>query len=75
LNWNGASAAVQTVSEARQRHELTDTPPLGPFALTHWSGNSDHLHCLNTEASAKGLRYGMALTVAREVAAPASLRR
>lgn len=27
LNWNGASAAVHMVSEARERHEPADTPP------------------------------------------------
>lgn len=65
-------------------------PVEGPFALTHRSGNSDHLHCVNMAAIARGLRRGMALADARaicpdlatrsadlaaEVAALASLRR
>lgn len=40
-------------------------PIEGPFALTHRSGNADHLHCLNGVASAKGLRRGMPLADAR----------
>ncbi len=65
-------------------------PVEGPFALTHRSGNSDHLHCVNLAAIARGLRRGMALAdaraicpdiatrpadLAREAAALASLRR
>lgn len=65
-------------------------PVEGPFALTHRSGNSDHLHCVNLVAIARGLRRGMALAdaraicpdiatrpadLAREAAALASLRR
>ena len=42
-------------------------PVEGPFALTHRSGNSDHLHCLNTAAMARGLRRGMALADARAI--------
>lgn len=69
---------------------LRRRPLEGPLALTHRSGNADHLHCLNTEASARGLHRGMALAdaraicpdlttrpadLAREAAALASLRR
>lgn len=69
---------------------LRTRPVEGPFALTHRSGNADHLHCLNTAASARGLTRGMALAdaraicpdlatrpadLAREAAALASLRR
>ncbi|MDQ1850658.1 DNA polymerase Y family protein [Gemmobacter fulvus] len=69
---------------------LRTRPVEGPFALIHRSGNADHLHCLNTAASAKGLHRGMALAdaqaicpdlatrpadIAREAAALASLRR
>jgi protein ImuB len=65
-------------------------PVEGPFALTHRSGNTDHLHCLNPAASARGLSRGMSLAdaraicpdlatrtadLAREAAALASLRR
>jgi protein ImuB len=69
---------------------LRTRPLEGPFALTHRSGNADHLHCLNQAASARGLTRGMALAdaraicpdlstrpadLAREAAALASLRR
>lgn len=69
---------------------LRTRPLEGPFALTHRSGNTDHLHCLNMAASARGLHRGMALAdaraicpdlatrpadLAREAAALASLRR
>ena len=69
---------------------LRNRPVEGPFALTHRSGNSDHLHCLNQTASARGLTRGMALAdaraicpdlatrpadLAREAAALANLRR
>ena len=69
---------------------LRTRPVEGPFALTHRSGNADHLHCLNMAASARGLHRGMALAdaraicpdlatrpadLAREAAALASLRR
>lgn len=69
---------------------LRSRPVEGPFALTHRSGNADHLHCLNPAASARGLSRGMALAdaraicpdlatrpadLAREAAALASLRR
>ncbi|MGO4915859.1 Y-family DNA polymerase [Pseudogemmobacter sp. W21_MBD1_M6] len=69
---------------------LRARPVEGPFALTHRSGNADHLHCLNPAASARGLSRGMALAdaraicpdlatriadLAREAAALASLRR
>ena len=39
----------------------------GPFALTHRSGNADHLHCLNAAAQALGLHRGMALADARAI--------
>ncbi|MBP9950871.1 MAG: DNA polymerase Y family protein [Cypionkella sp.] len=39
----------------------------GPFALTHRSGNADHLHCVNTAAIARGLKTGMALADARAI--------
>ena len=42
-------------------------PVEGPFALTHRSGNSDHLHCVNLVAMARGLRRGMALADARAI--------
>ncbi|OZA18138.1 MAG: nucleotidyltransferase, partial [Rhodobacterales bacterium 17-64-5] len=42
-------------------------PVEGPFALTHRSGNSDHLHCVNVAAIARGLRRGMALADARAI--------
>lgn len=69
---------------------LRTRPLEGPFALTHRAGNADHLHCLNTAASARGLHRGMALAdaraicpdlatrpadLAREAAALAALRR
>lgn len=69
---------------------LRTWPVEGPFALTHRSGNADHLHCLNTVAAKRGLSRGMALAdaraicpdlatrpadLAREAAALASLRR
>jgi len=69
---------------------LRTRPVEGPFALTHRSGNADHLHCLNPTASARGLTRGMALAdaraicpdlttrpadLAREAAALAALRR
>lgn len=42
-------------------------PLEGPFALIHRSGNADHLHCLNTAASVRGLTRGMALADARAI--------
>lgn len=69
---------------------LRTRPIEGPLALTHRSGNSDHLHCLNGAAMALGLSRGMTLAdaraicpglttrpadPAREAAALASLRR
>ena len=42
-------------------------PIEGPFALTHRSGNADHLHCVNVAAIARGLRRGMALADARAI--------
>ncbi|MFA5582243.1 MAG: DNA polymerase Y family protein [Paracoccaceae bacterium] len=42
-------------------------PAEGSFALTHRSGNADHLHCLNPTASAQGLHRGMALADARAI--------
>lgn len=46
---------------------LRGRPSDGPFALTHRSGNADHLHCLNQAASARGLIRGMALADARAI--------
>lgn len=46
---------------------LRGRPVEGPFALTHRSGNADHLHCLNLAASALGLSRGMALADARAI--------
>ena len=46
---------------------LRTRPLEGPFALTHRSGNADHLHCLNPSASARGLALGMALADARAI--------
>lgn len=46
---------------------LRARPLEGPFALTHRSGNADHLHCLNAAASAHGLARGMALADARAI--------
>ena len=46
---------------------LRNRPVEGPFALTHRSGNSDHLHCLNTTATARGLSRGMPLADARAI--------
>ena len=69
---------------------MRNRPIEGPFALTLRSGNSDHLHCLNLAAMARGLRRGMTLTdpraiypdlatrpadLAREAMALATLRR
>jgi protein ImuB len=49
-------------------------PIEGPFALTHRSGNSDHLHCVNVAAIARGLRRGMALADARAICPDLSTR-
>lgn len=46
---------------------LRGRPSDGPFALTHRTGNADHLHCLNQIASARGLARGMALADARAI--------
>ena len=46
---------------------LRSRPVEGPFALTHRSGKADHLHCLNTDAEARGLRRGMPLADARAI--------
>ena len=46
---------------------LRSRPVEGPFALTHRSGNSDHLHCVNLAAMARGLTRGMALADARAI--------
>lgn len=35
--------------------------------MTHRSGNADHLHCVNTAATARGLKTGMALADARAI--------
>ena len=48
-------------SDARLRRRPCDAP----FALSLWSGNRDHLHCLNGQALAAGLSRGMALADAR----------
>ena len=67
MNWDGTSAAFHMVSEARERHEPGTRPIEGSFALTLRSGNSDHLHCVNLAASARGLRRGMTLADARAI--------
>ncbi|MDO8985255.1 DNA polymerase Y family protein [Cypionkella sp.] len=46
---------------------LRNRPIEGPFALTLRSGNSDHLHCVNPCAMARGLRRGMTLADARAI--------
>jgi len=46
---------------------LRERPLEGPFALTHRSGNADHLHCLNIAATARGLSRGMSLADARAI--------
>lgn len=46
---------------------LRRRPLEGPFALTHRSGNADHLHCLNRTAEAYGLHRGMGLADARAI--------
>ena len=40
-------------------------PVEGPFALTLQASNAEHLHCLNSIASATGLHPGMPLADAR----------
>lgn len=40
-------------------------PVDGPFALSHRSGNADHIHCLNAAAQARGLYRGMPMADAR----------
>ena len=42
-------------------------PVEGPFALTRLASNAEHLHCLNSTASAAGLYRGMPLADARAV--------
>ncbi|WP_142493536.1 Y-family DNA polymerase [Thalassovita litoralis] len=46
---------------------LRKRPLEGPFALIHRSGNTDHVHCLNPEAEARGVHCGMAATDARAI--------
>ncbi|NEY89471.1 Y-family DNA polymerase [Tabrizicola oligotrophica] len=46
---------------------LRRRPVEGAFALTLRSGNSDHLHCVNTGALARGLHRGMSLADARAI--------
>ncbi|MBZ4691320.1 MAG: polymerase family protein, partial [Cereibacter sp.] len=46
---------------------LRARPVEGPFALTLRSGASDHVHCLNPAASARGLGRGMSLADARAI--------
>jgi protein ImuB len=46
---------------------LRARPVEGPFALTHRSGNADHLHCVNLAALARGLFRGMPLADARAI--------
>ena len=46
---------------------LKRRPIEGAFALTQRSGNTDHLHCVNRDALARGLRRGMSLVDARAV--------
>ncbi|MFC3086031.1 Y-family DNA polymerase [Tabrizicola soli] len=53
---------------------LRRRPVEGAFALTLRSGNTDHLHCVNQAAFARGLRRGMALADARAVAPDISTR-
>jgi protein ImuB len=53
---------------------LRRRPVEGPFALTHRSGNTDHLHCLNPAASALGLARGMTLADARAICPNLSTR-
>ncbi len=53
---------------------LRNRPVEGPFALTHRSGNTDHLHCLNLTASGRGLRRGMTLADARAICPDMSTR-
>jgi len=53
---------------------LRNRPVKGPFALTHRSGNADHLHCLNSEAEQRGLHRGMPLADARAICPDLSTR-
>ena len=46
---------------------LRNRPVEGPFALTHRSGNSEHLHCVNPDAIARGLSRGTPLADARAI--------
>lgn len=48
-------------SDQALRHRSCDAP----FALNLRVGNADHLHCLNRQAEAAGLRRGMGLADAR----------
>ena len=54
---------------------LRNRPVEGPLALSLRSGNTDHLHCLNPAATARGLHRGMALADARAICAFRSLGR
>ncbi|MFN4130364.1 MAG: Y-family DNA polymerase, partial [Paracoccaceae bacterium] len=53
---------------------LRNRPVEGPFALTHRSGNADHLHCLNPSAERRGLQRGMPLADARAICPDLSTR-
>ncbi|MTH66553.1 MULTISPECIES: hypothetical protein [Paracoccus] len=53
---------------------LRARPVEGPFALTLRASNAEHLHCLNSIASAAGLHRGMALADARAVCPVLSTR-
>ena len=46
---------------------LRKRPREGPFALIQRSGNTNHVHCLNKAAEARGLRRGMTLVDARAI--------
>lgn len=53
---------------------LRNRPVEGPFALTHRSGNSNHLHCVNPDALARGLSRGMALADAHAICSELTTR-
>ncbi len=53
---------------------LRRRPIEGAFALTLRSGNTDHLHCVNTDALKRGLRRGMPLADARAICPDLSTR-
>ncbi|MFD1912277.1 Y-family DNA polymerase [Halodurantibacterium flavum] len=53
---------------------LRKRPVDGPFALSLRAGNSEHLHCLNALAEARGLFRGMPLADARAICPDLSTR-